>query len=944
MGAVYQAWDGELGVVVAVKVIRPEVAADPAAAAMLERRFKQELLLARKVTHRNVVRIYDLGEIDGIKFITMPFIEGEELASIIRRQAELPIERVMKIARSIATGLEAAHAAGVVHRDLKPANIMVDKGDEAMIMDFGIARSTGGPAPIAVEIGGGFRPMAWETGQTMAGAVVGTVQYMAPEQARAEAVDQRADIYAFGLIVYDMLLHKQRARGADTAIAELTSRMQSAPPAARSIDPGIPEPLDRIVAQCIEPDPAKRFQTTPQLVAALNRLDNRGKLLPVVRRLTRRLVAAVLAAFVTVLGLTWWFAQGPAVPVVHEPVSVLIADFENSTGDPAFDHTLENTFRRALEGAGFISAFDRGRIRATLGMSPPEKLDEAAARQLAVNQGLRVVLSGSIGRRGNGYELSVKVSQALAGTEIAAANGRASNREQVLETVTELASTVRTALGDETSDAGNLLAMKSISTTSLEVASLYAGGIDAQSRSKFEEARQSFLKAVDLDPKFGLGYQGLAAMSRNVGRLQDAEKYAREALNHVARMTDRERVVARGNYYSLVGDYQQCVKAYGEVLAQFPADTTAHNQRAVCFARLRNMREAMREMREAVRILPKRVVLRSNLALFAAYAGEYATAEQEVKELQEPDDQAIAALALSQLGRGLLPEAAETYQRLGTMGDWGASYSVSGLADLALYEGRFSDAVRTLERAVAADLAAKNADGAAMKGTLLAYAHLMRGQQGPAVAAARKAVTNSNAVPIQFLAARVMVEAGAIADAQKLATPMAAEVAAERQAFGKIIEGEIALKSGNAREAIKILTDANSILDTWLGHFDLGRAYLALGAFPQADGEFDNCIKRRGEALSLLDEEPTFGYFPPVYYYQGRAREGMKAAGFADSYGEYPQDPWRVDRRSPSDRSPPPRRRLKSKVRPAKIKSDPTKEEQGELLALLFLLITWAAE
>jgi eukaryotic-like serine/threonine-protein kinase len=887
MGAVYQAWDAELGVVVAVKVIRPEVAADPAAAAMLERRFKQELLLARQVTHKNVVRIYDLGEIDGIKFITMPFIEGEELASVIRRQEKLPIERIMKIARGIATGLEAAHSAGVVHRDLKPANIMVDKGDEALIMDFGIARSTGGPAPLTVEPAGPFRPTVFTAGQTMAGAVVGTVQYMAPEQARAEPVDQRADIYAFGLIVYDMLLHQRRARGADTAIAELNSRMRSSPPAPRSIDPSIPEPLDRIVAQCIEPDAAKRFQTTPQLVAALNRLDDRGQLLPVVRRVTWRLVAGVLVVFLALLGATWWFAQGPEVPIVREPVSVLIADFQNSTGDPAFDHTLEQTFRRALEGAGFISAYDRSRIRATLGVAPPEKLDEVAARQLAINQGLRVVLSGSIGRRGNGYELSVKASQALAGNEIATVNGRASNREQVLDAVTKLASTVRRALGDQTSDAGNLLALKSITTTSLEVASLYAGGIDAQSRSKFEEARQSFLKAVELDPNFGLGYQGLAAMSRNVGRLQDAEKYAREALNHVAAMTERERIVARGNYYSLVGDYQQCVKAYGEVLAQFPADTTAHNQRAVCFARLRNMREAMREMREAVRILPKRVVLRSNLALFAAYASDFETADQEVRALEEPDDQAIAALALSQLGRGLLPEAAETYKRLGTTGDWGASYAISGLADLALYEGRFSDAERILERAVAADVASKNVDGAAMKLVLLAYVHLMRAQKGPAVVAARKAVMNSNAVPIQFLAARVMVEAGAIAEARKLAAPLAAEVVAERQAFGKIIEGEIALKSGNAREAIKILTDANSILDTWLGHFDLGRAYLELGAFPQADGEFDTCIKRRGEVLSLLDEEPTFGYFPPVYYYQGRAREGMKAAGFADSYGEY---------------------------------------------------------
>ncbi len=359
MGAVYQAWDAELGVVVALKVIRPEVAADPGAAAMLERRFKQELLLARQVTHKNVVRIYDLGEIDGIKFITMPFIEGEELAPIVRRQEKLPIQRVMRIARGIATGLEAAHAAGVVHRDLKPANIMVDKSDEAMIMDFGIARSTGGANPASPDIAGNVQLAGGAGGQTMAGAVVGTVQYMAPEQARAEPVDQRADIYAFGLIVYDMLLNQQRARGADTAIAELTRRMQSPPPAPRSIDPNIPEPLDRLVAQCIQPDVAKRFQTTPQLVAALNRLDDRGQLLPVVRRVTRRLVAGVLGVFLALLGLTWWFAQGPPVPVAHEPVSVLIADFQNGTGDPTFDGTLEPILKLAMEGAGFISAYDR---------------------------------------------------------------------------------------------------------------------------------------------------------------------------------------------------------------------------------------------------------------------------------------------------------------------------------------------------------------------------------------------------------------------------------------------------------------------------------------------------------------------------------------------------------------------------------------------------------
>ena len=165
MGAVYQAWDKVLEVAVAVKVIRPDATLDPEAARALEKRFKRELLLARQVTQRNVVRIHDLGEIDGITYITMPYVQGSDLATILKREGRLPVERALAIARQVASGLAAAHQAGVVHRDLKPANIMVDAEDNALIMDFGIARSTVGATGV---------------GMTVAGAVVGTVEYMAP--------------------------------------------------------------------------------------------------------------------------------------------------------------------------------------------------------------------------------------------------------------------------------------------------------------------------------------------------------------------------------------------------------------------------------------------------------------------------------------------------------------------------------------------------------------------------------------------------------------------------------------------------------------------------------------------------------------------------------------------------------------------------------------------
>ena len=275
MGAVYQAWDAELGVVVAVKVIRPEVAADPAAAAMLERRFKQELLLARQVTHKNVVRIYDLGEIDGIKFITMPFIEGEELASIIRRQDKLPIERVMQD-RSRHRDRSRGRACRR-RRAPRPEARQHHGGQGRRRHDHGLRHRSLDRGPerrCSPDIGAAFQPAAWTVGQTMAGAVVGTVQYMAPEQARAEPVDQRADIYAFGLIVYDMLLHQQRARGADTAIAELTSRMQSPPPAPRvdrSEHPRTPRSARRAV------HPARRHQAVPDDAAARRRAEPPGR-------------------------------------------------------------------------------------------------------------------------------------------------------------------------------------------------------------------------------------------------------------------------------------------------------------------------------------------------------------------------------------------------------------------------------------------------------------------------------------------------------------------------------------------------------------------------------------------------------------------------------------------------------------------------------------------
>jgi serine/threonine protein kinase/tetratricopeptide (TPR) repeat protein len=890
MGAVYQAWDAELGVAVALKVIRPEVTRDPASAQDIERRFKQELLLARQVTHKNVVRIHDLGEISGIKYITMPYIQGADLATRLR-DGRLPIAKILPLARQIAVGLQAAHEAGVVHRDLKPANVMIESDDHAVIMDFGIARSTSRVGAMPVSAGAtGLDALSaaahdelTRIASTVVGEVIGTIEYMAPEQATGSATDHRADIYAFGLILHDMLTGRRRADHAVSAVAELKQRLAHPPPSLRATVPGVPSPLDQLVTRCTEPDPAKRFQTTADLVAALERLDDNGRLRPVKRTVRLPLAVAVASVLLALSGFVWWSTRPP---VTHDPVSVVIADFANTTGDRTFDNALNQTLRRALEDASFISAFDRSRIRSTLGMQVPDTLDQPTARALALKQGLGVVLSGSIDREGSGYQVSVQAAHTVTGTVIASVGGFASDRDSVLETATRLVARVRNALGDETSESAQLFAMRSLSTSSLDVVSHYAAAVEAQTRGRFEDARQSYQQAVKLDPKFGLGYQGLAVMSRNLNQPEDAERYIKEAFRYLDGMTEREKFATRGFYYRMIGDNQQCAKEYSDSLSRYPADTVARNQRAGCLAKLRQMREAVTEMQQASAMLPNHAGYRMNLALLATLAGDFDSAAGEVLKLPQ-DARSLQILAYTQLGRGLVREAGQTYETISTMGAAGASSAALGLGDLAVYEGRFADAIRILEHGIESDLAAKNLERAAFKMTSLANAYLLAGRHEAAIAAAERAQQFSKGLPVRFMAARVLVEAGAVPKARALAASLSSEIPAEPQAHGKIIEGQIALKSGQAREAITILTDANRLLDTWLGRFELGRAYLAAGALPQADSEFDRCIARRGEVLSLMDEGPTFGHFPSVYYYQGRVREALKTAAFADSYRKY---------------------------------------------------------
>jgi tetratricopeptide (TPR) repeat protein len=361
-------------------------------------------------------------------------------------------------------------------------------------------------------------------------------------------------------------------------------------------------------------------------------------------------------------------------------------------------------------------------------------------------------------------------------------------------------------------------------------------------------------------------------------------------MEHVDRLTDRERYRTRGFYYFTTGNSQKCIEEYGELVKLYPSDNVGQANLAGCYAQVREYAKAISAAQRAVEIVPQGVLQRSVLSFYMSYGGEFAGAEREARKAIEISPSAIANLALAdaQVGLGQMSQAAETYRGLQKLNTQGASLAAAGLADLAAYDGRFNEAVKLLETGASADIAAKNPESAGAKYAVLSQLQLLRREKAPAVAAATKALTLSQDIAVKFFAARTFIEVGETAKAQKLVTAMAADQKLDPQVFAKVLEGDLALKRGDKNEAIKTLSDANKLLDTWIGRFELGRAYLEAGLFVEADSEFDRCLKRRGEAIELfMDNSPTIAFYPVLYYYLGRVRDGLKSPGAPDSYRQY---------------------------------------------------------
>jgi len=668
MGRVYKAYDTEIREHVALKVLNPEIAADEA----VVERFRNELKLARRVSHRNVCRMFDLGRVDDTAYISMEYVSGEDLKTLLRRIGHLPARKAVAFAEQVADGLGEAHRLGVVHRDLKPQNIMIDREGSARIMDFGIAR-------------------ALKTkGITDPGMIIGTPDYMAPEQFEGKDADQRTDIYALGAILYEMLTSGPPFEGETPLIVAMKHKTER-PRDPRETNPQVPEALSRLILRCLEKDREKRFQSVEEVLADLRTIGRQlpstgvtgGGVTKTLRfGLKRPLRLGLIAAAILVLAAAGYLffgrrgndtgpPGGPAVSPSAYTSSIAVLPFEDLSqlkDQAAFSSGITDDLITKLSTIGQLKVISRQSVMRF-------KSADKDIREIGKELGVENILEGSIQREKDNFRVNVKLTRANDGANLW---GETFDRkaESIFSVQDEISRAVVNALRIELVAGQDYMLVKRY-TQDPDAYNLYLQGRfewDKRTETGLKRSIELYQEAIAKDPKFALAYAGIADAYSFLGRLgfaRPAEVYpkAKEAAEKALQIDDTlaEGYIALAFIkYNYDWNWLDAEIDFNWAIGLNPNYATAYQYYGSLLTNLGRFDEAEAKFKKAIELNPNSIPIKGSMATLHYYTRQYDQAIREWREIQKADPSinwVYYYLGLAYLQKGSIKKALREFDK-----------------------------------------------------------------------------------------------------------------------------------------------------------------------------------------------------------------------------------------------------------------------------------------
>jgi serine/threonine protein kinase/Tfp pilus assembly protein PilF len=702
MGKVYKVFDQEVRARMALKLIKPEVSADK----YTIERFRNELKIARDISHKNICRMYDLGREAGNYFITMEYVSGEDLKSFIRRSRQLVIGTAIFIAKQVCEGLAEAHRLGVVHRDLKPGNVMIDKEGNAKIMDFGIARS------ISVK------------GITGAGVMIGTPEYMSPEQVEGKEVDQRSDIYSLGIILYEMLTGQVPFEG-DTPFTIGVKQKSEIPKDPKELNAQIPQDLSRLILKCLEKDKERRYQNADELKANLEKIE---KGIPIIERpLPKRktvtskpitvtfsrkklLIPTLIIALVAMAAVIWLFFFKKAAPLLPEQKrSIAVISFENQTGDKAYDYlskVIPNLLITNLEQSGYFNVTTWERLRDLLkqvGKGDVEFINSDLGFELCQKDGVEVIVLGFVSKSGNTFVTDAKVLDVGTKKLLGTTNSRGDNPDSIFKNqVDDLSRQIAKSVGlSERRIEAARMRVLDVTTSSPEAYNYYLRGREKLINFDWDRARESFEKAIELDPVFASAYYLLGYAYHYLNNFRERDEAIKKAWNFSKKATEKEKLLIEARYANTIeGNPKKYLCILKEAADKYPKDKEVHILLGMYYWGSGMAEKATEELNKALNLDPN---LPDALDMAGYFYLDLKNFEKAIEYFKryvsvlpgQPNP--LDSLAEAYFRMGKIDEAAENYKKaLGVKPDFYPSMAPLGYIQ-ALRED-YSEALKWLDK------------------------------------------------------------------------------------------------------------------------------------------------------------------------------------------------------------------------------------------------------